>query len=409
MRIAVAVPQFPTLSETFVLTHITGLIDRGHEVTIVAKASDTSGRVHADVERYGLLDRVVCPPPLGRGRKAVILGSLRRFLAASGRVKLGLLRDVLRYRHPWSCIAVIHLAASVEKLPPFDVVHCHYGTLGETAARLMDVGAWRAPLVTTYHAMDVTFAMPRALNFPRLRKLGALHLPISDRWRQKLLAVGFDPQRVRVQHMGVDVNRIPFRPRTAPADGIARIVTVARLSEKKGHAYAIDAVTQLLREDVKVQYDIVGDGELRADLEAQVRNANVGDAIRLTGPLPQAQVLDLLDQSHVMLLPSVTAADGDQEGIPVALMEAMASGLPVVSTLHSGIPELIDDGRSGYLVPERDVDALAARLRALIEHPELWPELGRAGRERVHDDFDLGKLNDRLIELYEQVVGAHDC
>ncbi|HEY6104105.1 MAG TPA: glycosyltransferase, partial [bacterium] len=123
----------------------------------------------------------------------------------------------------------------------------------------------------------------------------------------------------------------------------------------------------------------------------------------------QGEIRRLLEGAHILLAPSVTAQDGDQEGIPNVVKEAMATGMPVVSTRHSGIPELVQDAVSGFLVAERDVDALAERLVFLIDHPETWPEMGRAGRRKVEADFDVEHMHDRLIALYAQVLdrGAH--
>jgi colanic acid/amylovoran biosynthesis glycosyltransferase len=118
---------------------------------------------------------------------------------------------------------------------------------------------------------------------------------------------------------------------------------------------------------------------------------------------PHEQVVEVLRRASIFLAPSVTSADGDQEGIPVALMEAMSSGVPVVATEHSGIPELVEDGISGFLAPERDAGTLAVRLGQLIEHPELWPSMGEAGRRRVEADYDIEVLNDRLVDLLERL------
>jgi len=104
------------------------------------------------------------------------------------------------------------------------------------------------------------------------------------------------------------------------------------------------------------------------------------------------------------LAPSITSQNGDQEGIPTTLMEAMACGLPVLSTFHSGIPELVQDGQSGFLVPERDVEALAEKLEHLLNHQECWSEMGLAGRKFVEANHDINKLNDRLVEIYEQLL-----
>ena len=118
----------------------------------------------------------------------------------------------------------------------------------------------------------------------------------------------------------------------------------------------------------------------------------------------QHEVIEILNEASIMLAPSITSKDGDREGIPVGLMEAMAVGLPVVSTYHSGIPELVKDGISGFLVPERDVDALAQKLGYLIENPDKWAEMGLAGREYVENFYDINKLNDQLVDTYQNLL-----
>ena len=131
-------------------------------------------------------------------------------------------------------------------------------------------------------------------------------------------------------------------------------------------------------------------------MEAQAAKLGVSDRVRFTGGLPHARVQAELDAAHVFVLPSVTASDGDMEGVPVALMEAMAAGLPVLSTTHSGIPELIEHDASGLLAPERDPQQLAANMRALALAPQRWPAMGAAGAKRVRDEFDLKAWNDAL-------------
>jgi len=132
----------------------------------------------------------------------------------------------------------------------------------------------------------------------------------------------------------------------------------------------------------------------------------VGDRIHLCGRKQQQELIELLDQAHLFVAPSVTATDGNQDAPVNVLKEAMAMGLPVVSTLHGGIPELVEDGISGFLVPERDVAALRDRLEYLVTHPECWPEMGLAGRTFVETHFDIERLNDRLVDLYQQVLAT---
>jgi colanic acid/amylovoran biosynthesis glycosyltransferase len=120
--------------------------------------------------------------------------------------------------------------------------------------------------------------------------------------------------------------------------------------------------------------------------------------------LQQEEVSDILHRAHLLIAPSVTAADGDQEGTPVAILEALASGLCVISTWHSGIPELVEDGISGRLVPERNVFALSSAIDELVQSPEAWVKMGLAGRRRVEERHDINELNDQLVQLYERLL-----
>jgi colanic acid/amylovoran biosynthesis glycosyltransferase len=181
-------------------------------------------------------------------------------------------------------------------------------------------------------------------------------------------------------------------------------VTIARLVEKKGVEYGIRAVAKLVRAKLSIEYHVIGDGPLREDLRQLIQELDANDTVKLLGWKQQQEVVEILNNAHIMLAPSVTSQDGDQEGIPVSLMEAMARGLPIVSTQHSGIPELIENGVSGFLVPEQDVDALAEKLGYLIEHPEVWPEMGRAGRVYVEKHYDINKLNNQLVEIYQKLL-----
>jgi colanic acid/amylovoran biosynthesis glycosyltransferase len=209
-----------------------------------------------------------------------------------------------------------------------------------------------------------------------------------------------------VLHSGIDCERFAFRERSRAGDEPTRIVTVGRLVEKKGIASGLEAVARVLASGRAVSYTIVGEGALRSELERLVDRLGIAAHVHMCGRLSHAEVASLLNDAHILLAPSVTAADGDQEGIPNVLKEAMAMGLPVVGTEHAGIPELVENGVSGYLVPERDVVAIADRLIELIDRPETWPVLGRKGRERVLAEFDIRKQSETLAALYREASEA---
>lgn len=412
MRIAFVVNQFPVLSETFILNQITGLIDRGHEVDIFASRPAVGRTVHPEVERYGLREKTHYRPRVVRNRCLRVLKALVLFIVHGWWGPVALLRTLNFVRHgkPAASCALLYAAVPWLGQRPYDIIHCHFGPNGSMTESLREIRAAKGKLVTAFHGYDMTSFVSSGGGgvYTRLLRAGDCFMPISDRWKDRLVEWGCDESRIVVHHMGIDTGRFGFIPRRVEPGGVVRLCSTARLTEKKGIEYSIRSVAKLKVSGKRVEYWVIGEGSLRGPLESLIRELGVGQSVRLLGAKRQDEVVELLKQSHLFLAPSVTAADGDQEGTPVAIMEAMAMGLPVVSTLHSGIPELVQDGRSGFLVPERDVDALADKISYLVEHPEVWPEMGRAGREFVEQHYDINKLNDRLIEVYKGLLSERE-
>jgi len=187
---------------------------------------------------------------------------------------------------------------------------------------------------------------------------------------------------------------------------VTQIVIIGRLVEKKGIGYALQAISRVIAAGRALSCTIIGAGPLRGALERLIGELGIGAHVRMIGSKSHDEVMQVMAQSHILVAPSVTAADGDEEGIPNTLKEAMAMGLPVISTLHAGIPELVENGVSGFLVPERDAEALAERLQRLVDHPETWTAMARAGRCRIEAEFDIDRLNDELLILYQGVLAT---
>jgi colanic acid/amylovoran biosynthesis glycosyltransferase len=179
-----------------------------------------------------------------------------------------------------------------------------------------------------------------------------------------------------------------------------RLLSVARLVPKKGIGIALRAFAAVCRDIDQLQYDIIGDGPLRSELTELARELAITDRVRFLGAQNNQSVQRAMLDADIFLAPSLTGPDGDEEGTPTVLIEASSSGLPVISTLHSGIPEVVLDGVSGYLVPEGDVSALASRIRYLIQNPDEWARLGHAGRRHVEDAFDIHALTRQLEAVY---------
>jgi len=280
------------------------------------------------------------------------------------------------------------------------VAHAHFGI--DAAALLDAVRAADIPLVTTFHGYDVTTQPARflrsgsptliryALRRQRLAREGQRFICVSEFIKQKALALGFPEDRVVKHYIGTDIRRFSG---VMPEFGQHRptILHVARLVEKKGTADLLHAFAELRKHVRDARVVIVGDGPLQFG----------SDDVVFTGALPHADVIAWFKQASVFCLPSVTAANGDSEGLPISIMEAAAAGLPIVSTWHSGIPEAVTDGEGGLLVQERDRAALADALVQVLQDSSLASRLGGGARRHVEANFDLVAQGRKLEQIYD--------
>ena len=408
MKIAFVVGEpFPTLSETFIINQITGLIDRGHDVDIYAGMPETHDRVHPDVEKYKLLKHtyyeLIPENKFSRLKKAV-----RIILKNYQKNSITILQsfNVTKYPRQAASLRLLHQVAPHLNQKPYDIVHCHFGYNALKALLLRSFGLLQGKFITTFHGVDLTKHLQQQgySLYNQLFKQGDLFLPISNNWKHKLLELGCDEQKIMVHHMGIDCRSFSYVPRQTNSNRTIRLVSISRLVEKKGLEYSIRAVAKLAETNPQIEYKIIGDGYLKEELQQLIAKLNVGNFVKLLGWQEKSTVLEVINNADVFLAPSVTSRNGDQEGIPVSLMEAMAVGLPVISTWHSGIPELVQNGVSGFLVGERDVDGLAEKLNYLIEHPEIRQKMGQGGRVYVKKNYDINHLNNSLVKIYQELL-----
>jgi len=407
MKIAFFLNRFPMLSQTFVLNQITGLVDRGHEVDIYAIRPESDTKMHADVTKYNLLNctHYFRDIPSNKLLRCVTVVSL---LIKNYYRKPASLLKFLRFSG-YGKISVVKILCAIEAFPAkgvYDIIQCHFGPNGILAAILRNIGVIEGKIVTTFHGYDISSYIKKNGNdvYKNLFGEGDIFLPISERWKNTLIEMGCDERKIFVHRMGIDTSKFLCSPRNHKENGKVRLLTICRLVEKKGVRYAIRAVAKILGRYPNLEYKIAGDGPLKIQLEDLIKELNIQDNVKILGWKNQEEIVELLKDTDILIAPSITGTDGEQEGIPVALMEALAQGLPVLSTQHSGIPELIQDGESGFLVREGDVDALAERLEFFLVHPEIWSKMGRAGREHVEKYYDIDTLNDRLVGLYQELL-----
>ena len=405
MKIAFIVNEFPSLSQTFVLNQITGLMDRGHDVTIFAEERGKDRKIHEDVRKYNLLGRTRYPlviPQNMAGRIFHVYRYVQKLFMKNPRPMLHAL-NIVKYGSRASSLTLLYQIIPFLENGPYDIVHCHFGPCGNVGALLKELEVTGGKLLTAFHGYDMSKYIEKNGHevYKNLFEKGDLFLPISECWKGKLIELGCSKEKIIVHRMGIDTKKFQFSPRQPKPEKKIQLLTIGRLVEKKGIQYGVKAVAKVMQKFSHIEYKIIGDGPLRKSLEALIEELNVGDHVQLLGWKNQEDLVQLLMEADIVLAPSVTSQDGDQEGIPVVLMEALAQGLPVISTYHSGIPELVQHQKSGLLVQERDVPALVESLEYLLAHQEVWGEMGKAGREYVEEYYEIGKLNDQLVDLYE--------
>ncbi|EFC5410863.1 colanic acid biosynthesis glycosyltransferase WcaL [Escherichia coli] len=404
MKVGFFLLKFPLSSETFVLNQITAFIDMGFEVEIVALQKGDTQNTHAAWTKYNLAARTRWLQDEPTGKVAKLRHRASQTLRGIHRKNTWQALNLKRYGAESRNLILSAICGQVAKPLHADVFIAHFGPAGVTAAKLRELGVIRGKIATIFHGIDISSR--EVLNhytpeYQQLFRRGDLMLPISDLWAGRLQKMGCPREKIAVSRMGVDMTRFSPRPVKAPATPL-EIISVARLTEKKGLHVAIEACRQLKELGVAFRYRILGIGPWERRLRTLIEQYQLEDVVEMPGFKPSHEVKAMLDDADVFLLPSVTGADGDMEGIPVALMEAMAVGIPVVSTLHSGIPELVEADKSGWLVPENDARALAQRLAAFsqLDTDELAPVVKRA-REKVEHDFNQQVINRELASLLQ--------
>lgn len=405
LKVAYVMSRFPKLTETFVLQEILALEEEGAEVEIFPLLRESQEVAHPEVER--LVERARFRPFLSAG---VLVDNLR-LLARDPGAYLGTLRDVLAAT--WGsanfflgALAVfpkaVRFAREMEELG-VDHVHAHFANHPTVVAfvvrRLAGI-----PYSFTAHGHDLH--VERRMLREKV-EASAFAVTVSEYNRELMVETCGEELRDRIRVVRCGVDPEVFRPASDPGlddepDAVAgpfRLICVASYEEVKGHRYLVEACRLLRERGVDFALELVGDGPLRDRTEERIRDHGLDDRVEVAGPLPRPEVVRRMRAADAAVLASVRTPRGKREGIPVVLMEAMASGLPVVASDLSGIPELVEDGRTGFLVPPREPGALADALERLAGDAELRGRLGRAGREKVLREFDLRENARRLVRL----------
>lgn len=397
-RISYVIGTYPSLTTTFIDREIAGLVARGVDVAVVSIRRPMSILSPQQQELQGLV-RYLLPPSKPRLVLAVL-----RALASHPIAMLRLLAQLLSRPHPEASRlrTVLHFvtglyAADVLRDRRGIHLHAHFvdraAVVAMVAARLLG-----STYSVTAHANDI-YVRPVLLR----EKIGQARFAVTcTEYNRRHLEATIGRQAsehlVRLYH-GIDLGTL--QPADAHRDGTPTLLSVGQLKEKKGLHHLIDAVALLGADWQQLECEIVGEGPMRQDLERRIAGHGLQGRVRLLGALPHEEVVARYAAEPIFVLPCVVAADGDRDGIPNVILEAMAMRLPVISTPISGIPEVIHEDVTGLLAPPGDAQVLAAVIDRALRDAELRRRLGTAARELVVANFDQVRNVDSFLAAVE--------
>jgi colanic acid/amylovoran biosynthesis glycosyltransferase len=399
MRVAMIVNSFPSISEKFLINQIVGLIKEGVDVEIYASVPPDAGKEHSLYREFSLQERTI---QLGIPRS----GPARALRALPILAKNALLHPILvsrafstkRYRKAARGFKTLFfLNAFAGKR--YDAIHCQFGQNGLIGAFLKDCG-FTDRLVVTFHGSDAT-VYPRKEGrdvydylFSRVDSVTVGTTFMTG----NVMALGLDREKISVVPAGILTEKYPqtdFAQRDRNM-----ILSIGRLQEVKGFEYSIAAMAILRKRFPELRYLIVGEGSLGPKLQALIDAEGLSDAVFLVGKKDDTEIGELIRKACAFIVPSVRASNGSEEGQGLVVQEAGMAGIPVVAAETGGIPDGVIDGKTGFLVPEKNAEAIAEKVRFLLENPDSAREMGARARDFVSGRYDVAALAKDIAKLY---------
>lgn len=409
MKILVITGSFPGFNHSWLIDQLAGLKRRGHELTIIASPVPRGEPEHPGYRAQGF-DRVVHYRPRRMDNKALRLAhtGLLALRHVPMNPRLARTLDPRRVLSAKILTAdVLTTAVLVSRLGRFDVVHCHDGEIGYSASVLRRLGYIRDPIITTFHGPDVSDETFRAKHgHGRLVSEVCNAVTVGSGFirRRMLETMPIAPERIHTIPMGLEMGDMTFKERQPDADGTVRLLTVTRFVPVKGLLHAINAFGMIAAQHPGLIFELVGSGPLEAELRARVHELGLDDRVRFLGAMTRAELRPVWDRAHLFVQSGVVLSNGQAEGQGVTLLEAQASGIPVVCTDAGGMPESVEAGRSAIVVLQGDTEALAQGLDSMLRRASAWPEMGHRGRAFVERTLSNPVVLDRFEEVYRLAI-----
>ena len=395
MRVGYILHAFPTLSEACIVNELIELLAKGHEVYIFSLLRPKERIVHPEVQKYGLLERTCYLPSkarLGlRLSNPQLYGTLfnKAYPARGVRSRL------------FGVAAADYLSRRIAGLN-LDILHAHFYGLTTFVGMLLSQRT-KLPFTFTCHAADI-FVQPKPKVLRRHMEAASRVITISHYNADYLHNLtGVDKRKIQVIRACPNMEKLKTVPRRE--EGLV-VLTVGRLVEKKGIEYGVMAVGEVAKEFPQIEYRIVGGGPLEERLKTLVQSLDLEGNVTFLGALDSDSVVRELAKATIFLLPCVEADTGDRDGVPLSLMEAMYVRIPVISSNIASIPELIEDGKEGLLVEQKNVEQLASAIRMLLHDKSLRDAMGEKGRAKVEKEFNIHQEVEKLVQIWGEVTGG---
>jgi colanic acid/amylovoran biosynthesis glycosyltransferase len=417
VKIAIVTNRFPSVSETFIALQIAELIKKGYFVKIVSLGLPKDSK----------------PVDLSYAPEA--------FRKVSGKIKVyrttfdssdGFFLFIKHFfsvvfsaffKHPLlflkSCSLLLKGTNGIRKFKNLlydsevlknvadcDLIHCQFADLADRVTYANKTGFFQstAPIIFSVRGYDITKrSVVNTIDWQALAARCSQVMPVCNHFKTRLLKIGWDESKIHVVPSSVDIkNKTHFQHKNHSQLNVLKIISVGRLTEKKGFDDALDAVMLLNKHFTNFSYDIVGEGEQYATLKRKIKKYGLEHKVRLLGKMTTDKALELMSQCDILLAPSKTAADGDSEGIPNVIKEAMLLGLQVVATNHSGIPELVKNRETGMLVKEKSPIEIMEAIQELMSDKNLWEERSKEAAYFVSKEYSAESGLNKLLTVYEK-------
>ncbi len=412
-KIYFIVSGFPTKSETFILNHILTAIRSGYSTRILASHRLTMEESSQQdlLRRYNVLRNTFTSPSSMPNNKFHRLMRASKLLVRSERGDLYAYikaLNILRFGRDGLNLSVLYHVDRFIKHKGADLYHAQFGPNGVAVANAKSVGIIKGKILTTFHGYDAHYNKRNLKDlkryYRRLFAIGDMFTANTPYLAAQLTGLGCPKEKLKILSMGVDTDF--FCPDDSKRRGnpTIRLLSVGRLIELKGHSLGIDVVKLLVNRGYDIQYTIVGDGELKDQLQSKIECLRLEEKVQLFGAKSQEEIRDLMRNTDVFLMTSAYDKTGRREAQGVVTLEAQSCGLPIVGFRSGGVPYTIEEGKTGFLVDEMNIEAMAQKVAFLIENEKLRRAFGKSARDFVINNYSMNLCSGKLLDIYSELL-----